>query len=386
MGNERIYDVIVVGSGSMGSAADYFLAKEKKKVLMMDQYSVPNSNASHAGETRMLRFGYGQGEKYVPLVQEAYKLWKELEGETGKTLFFQTGALMAGESGSEFVEETIQSSLKNNLPIETLSPEEVMRRWPGIQIPEDFAACFDPLSGFLLCEECVSAYKEEALKQGAELMEHNAVLQISLGEEKVDIITEKGTYYAKNLVVTAGAWIPKVVKNLDLPIQVLRKAAGWFTPDQEGKFDYGKFPAFVFDTKEGHYYGFPNFHGSGLKIGRHDHGMDCNPDTVDRVFGSYQEDEGDLRHFLNQYMPSAANEVKNGKICLYSLTPDSDFIIDFHPEYNNVVLAGGFSGHGFKFASVVGRILADLALTGDTKYNISSFGLNRFEGVKVSGK
>ncbi|MGJ7921252.1 N-methyl-L-tryptophan oxidase [Neobacillus sp. LXY-4] len=384
MGNEMKYDVVVLGAGSMGTAAGYFLAKQNKKVLMIDQFSVPNSMASHAGETRMFRFGYGQGEKYIPLVLEAHKLWKELEELSGKKLFYQTGALMAGKSGSTFVKETVQSSQKNNLPIEELTAEMVMERWPGIQIPEDFEACYDPLSGFVLCEECITTYKEEALKLGAELLENTPVQSFSLGLDKVEMITDNGTIVADHLVVTAGAWIPKLLNKIDLPIKVLRKPAAWFTPDPEGKFDHGKFPVFVFDTLDGHYYGFPNFRNTGLKIGRHDTGIETNADKVDRTFGSYCEDEGDLKGFLNKYMPDAANDLADGKVCLYSLTPDSDFIIDFHPNYRNVVIAGGFSGHGFKFASVVGNILADLTIDGETKHDISFFRLNRFQGAELA--
>lgn len=384
MGNESIYDTIVLGAGSMGSAAGYYLAKQGKKVLMLEQFTSPNLMGSHSGETRMLRFGYGQGEKYVQLVKEAYRLWKELEEKSGKTLYYQTGALMAGKPGSDFVAETIKSSLKNNLPNEKLTAQMVMERWPGIQIPEDYIACFDPQAGFLLCEEAIVTFCEEAKKLGADLIENNPVLNISLDKEIVEVITEKGNFKGKNLIVTAGAWIPKMLDNLNIPIKVLRKTVGWFTPDAEGKFDHGKFPVFVFDTHDGHYYGFPNYRNTGLKIGRHDTGIECTADTADRVFGSYCEDEGDLRGFLSKYMPDAENELADGKVGLYSLTPDSDFIIDFHPEYSNVVMAGGFSGHGFKFSSIVGSILADLSIKGETEHDISFFALKRFEKAEIS--
>lgn len=386
MDKEAIYDVIVLGTGSMGSSAGYFLAKQNKRVLMLDQFTVPNAMSSHAGETRMFRFGYGQGEKYIPLVKEAYRLWKEIEGESGKQLFFQTGALMVGKPGSQFVAETINSSVKNNLPNEQLTAQMVMERWPGISIPDDFVACHDPLSGFVLCEEAITTYKDEALKLGAELLENTSVREIKLNDYQVEVITDKGAFKATNLVVTAGAWIPKLLGNLEIPIRPLRKTVGWFTADSEGKFDHGRFPVFVFDTPDGHYYGFPNFRNTGLKIGRHDTEMECDPDTVDRVFGSSCEDEGDLRGFLRKYMPDAANELADGKVGLYSMTPDSDFIIDIHPEFSNVVLAGGFSGHGFKFSSVIGSILADLIIDGKTDQDISFFKLSRFEKAPLLKK
>ncbi|MED1439447.1 N-methyl-L-tryptophan oxidase [Aeribacillus composti] len=381
MNYDGMYDVIVIGAGSAGSAAAYYLAQNGQSVLMIDQFSVPNSFASHAGETRMLRFGYGQGEKYVDLVKEAYRLWMELQEQTGKTLFYQTGTLVVGERDSSFVNETIQSSIHHNLPIEMFTASMVMNKWQGIQIPEDFTACFDPQAGFLLCEVCIQTYKEEALKLGAKLLENNPVLKLSIQSDMSEVITEKGRFQAANLVITAGAWIPKLLPELDFPIQVIRKPVAWFAPLEDGLYDFGQFPAFVFDTKEGHYYGFPNFRKTGVKIGRHDMGIESDPDSVNRLFGSYCEDERDVRSFLEKYMPQAAGELTDGKICLYSLTPDSDFIIDFHPNFSNVLLAGGFSGHGFKFASIVGSILADLVTRGKTKHDISFFRLNRFEQI-----
>ncbi|WP_209124943.1 N-methyl-L-tryptophan oxidase [Alkalihalobacillus sp. BA299] len=380
---EKDYDVIVVGGGSMGTAASYFLAKQNLRVLLIDQHTIPNEYSSHHGQTRMLRFGYGQGEKYVSLVKSAYQLWKELEEKTNKKLYYQTGALMVGKPNSTFVEETLKSSINNDLPYESLSAKEIMERWPGITIPTDYIGSFDPLAGFLLSKECIATYKEQAVLLGVTVLEEEEVTSIDMAEEQITILTANGNYVSPKLVVTAGVWIPKLLVNTPLSIDVLRKPVGWFTPTIEGLYDMGQFPAVVFDSDIGHYYGFPNFEGTGYKVGRHDTGQPCDPNLVDRTFGAYKEDEGDLRSFLEMYLPQAAGELAHGGVCMYSLTPDSDFIIDFHPQFANVVIAGGFSGHGFKFASVVGSILSDLMVYGETPHDISSFNIQRFKKIGV---
>ncbi|WP_158738282.1 N-methyl-L-tryptophan oxidase [Alteribacillus sp. YIM 98480] len=381
---EGHYDVIIVGAGSMGTAAGYFLTKQHQRVLMIDQYAVPNRYGSHHGETRMLRFGYGQGEKYVTLVKAAYELWMELEKQTNKKLFYNTGALMVGAEDSEFVEESVNSSIKHHLPYIKLSAEEIMKRWPGMQIPDDYIGCYDPLSGFLLSEECVLAYKELAVENGADIIENQKVQHLDIGENKVKVHTKTGTFTASKLVITAGAWLSSMVEDLNIPFHVKRKVFGWFIPNEGDRYAYEHFPSVVFDTnKYGHFYGFPDFKGKGVKVGRHDQGELCEADTVNRSFGAYQEDEAYLRNFLGSFLPEANGELREGQVCMYSNTPDSDFVIDFHPEHDNVVLAGGFSGHGFKFASVVGSILADLVTKEKTSHDISFFNLERLKGINV---
>ncbi|MCM3411847.1 N-methyl-L-tryptophan oxidase [Metabacillus litoralis] len=376
-----MYDVIVVGGGSMGIAAAYYLSKQKKRVLVIDQHSIPNSYGSHHGHTRILRLGYGNGGKYVPLAVESLDLWRKLEEETGKKLYKKTGALSVGYPQSHFVKESIESSIKYNLDYKEMDADEISKQWDGIQIPDHYIGCYDPESGFLFSEECILAYKEQAIKQGATLLENEHVTNITVEDDSVKVEATSGVYISSKLVVTAGAWIPKLLKGMDLPIQPVRKTIGWFKTKDEL---YSKdFPVFVFDTEtDGHYYGFPDFDGSGLKIGRMDSGYDVDPDKMDRQFGSYEDDEGDIRGFLETYMPEAAGDLLDGKVCLFSNTPDSDFIVDLHPEHSNVVIAGGFSGHGFKFASVIGSILTDLVLDGDTTRDISFLRLSRF--IKAS--
>ena len=376
MGN--LYDVVIIGGGSMGIATAYYLAKAEQKVLVVDQFTVPNIYGSHHGETRILRLGYGNGGTYVPLVKESLALWKELEEETGRTLYNQTGAISVGYPGSDFVKETIDSSIKYNLEYEELDAKSLMERWPGITVPDDYVACYDPNSGFLYSEECILAYKEECEKLGVTILENQRVLDLQMTDEEVTVLTADTTFVARKAVVTAGAWIPKLLPDLELEIKPLRKTFGWFETSEENLYG-SQFPCYVFDTHDvGHYYGFPDFNGKGLKIGRMDLGEVVDPDELNRDFDSTPKEEADLRSFLSRYMPQANGHLNAGKVCLFSMTPDEDFIIDFHPQHENVLIAGGFSGHGFKFASAIGKTLCELAVQGVSNQDISFLSLNRF--------
>lgn len=376
------YDVIVLGGGTMGSAAAYYLAKEGKQVLVIDQYSIPNTYGSHHGHTRMFRLGNGNGAQYVPLGKESLSLWRELEEISGKVLFQQVGALTVGHENSEFVTEAIKSSINNGLAYVEMNANMIRERWPGIEIPDDYFGCFDPEAGFLFSEECIQTYKEEAIKLGTDVIENQAVVEIDLKDEDVTVFTASTDYTAAKLVVTAGAWFPKLLQSLELPIKPLRKTIGWFKPTVE-KLYREDFPCFIFDTDTiGHYYGFPDFDGGGVKLGRMDLGYDCDPDTVNREFGAYEDDEGDIRNFLEHFLPGAAGELVKGAASMFAMTPDEDFIVDIHPDYKNVCIAGGFSGHGFKFASVIGKILTELSNEGETQYDISFLRLKRFSEVE----
>lgn len=376
MGN--LYDVVIIGGGSMGIATAYYLAKAEQKVLVVDQFTVPNIYGSHHGETRILRLGYGNGGTYVPLVKESLALWKELEEETGRTLYNQTGAISVGYPDSDFVKETIDSSIQYDLEYEELDAKSLMERWPGITVPDDYVACYDPNSGFLYSEECILAYKEACEKLGVTILENQRVLDLQMTDKEVTVLTADTTFVARKAVVTAGAWIPKLLPDLELDIKPLRKTFGWFETSEEDLYG-SQFPCYVFDTHDvGHYYGFPDFNGKGLKIGRMDLGEVVNPDELNRDFDSTPKEEADLRSFLSRYMPQANGNLNAGKVCLFSMTPDEDFIIDFHPQHENVLIAGGFSGHGFKFASAIGKTLCELAVQGVSNQDISFLSLNRF--------
>lgn len=373
------YDVIVIGAGSMGIAAGYFLSKSGKRTLLLDSFNPPHNNGSHHGDTRIIRYAYGEGEEYVPLVLKAQELWRDLENNTGKQLFLQTGVLNVGNEQSDFVKNTISSSKAYSLPLEVMTSSEVNKRWPGISLSDDYVGCFEPTSGVLKCEECIKAYRELAELHGASILTNHKVKEISVQGERVTVKTEEQTFHSNALVVSAGAWSESLLSMLDLslPLKPVRKTFAWFNANEK-LYNDKNFPAFGFDTPQGMYYGFPSIDGSGLKVGRHDGGKKIDPDEGIQGFGEFEEDKADLVNFLNQYMP-LNQQLKYGKTCMYTLTPDEDFIIDLHPKYSNVAIASGFSGHGFKFSSVVGKILSELIISGNSDHDISFFSINRFK-------
>ncbi|REK76837.1 N-methyl-L-tryptophan oxidase [Paenibacillus paeoniae] len=372
------YDVIIVGAGSMGMAAGYFLSKSGKKTLLLDSFNPPHTKGSHHGETRIIRHAYAEGEEYVPFVLRAQQLWNELEQATGKQLFLKTGVLSIGQSDSESIHNIISSAKRYSLSLDVLDANEVQKRWPGITIPSDFMGCFEPASGVLKCEACIEAYQELAESNGATILTNSRVKKISIQDERVTIQTDGQTYYANSLVVAAGAWSGDLLSmlDLDIPLTPVRKTFAWFEADEES-YNQHKFPAFDFMTPQGVYYGFPSMDGSGIKVGRHDGGLPIHPDESIPGFGELAGDAEELTQFLNHYIPDVEH-LKYGKTCMYTLTPDEDFVIDLHPKYSNVAIAAGFSGHGFKFSSAVGQALSNLIVSGKNDVDISAFSISRF--------
>lgn len=375
---KKSYDVVIVGGGSMGIAAAYYVARSGHSVAVLDRDTIPNETGSHHGQTRMMRFGYSEGESYVPLVKHAYALWRELEQESNRSLYVQTGALLMGSVGSDFFNEVLHSSTTHSLPHEVLSASDIEERWPEIKLPVTFNGVLDTLAGFLLSEECVQAYKELALELGVDIFEQDAVLNVNSVAEGVEVVTKQHSFHAGKVIMTAGAWTHKLLPEVEMPIQPIRKTIAWFEPKEENAFDSSSFPCVVFNTSFGLYYAFPDYEGAGFKIGRHDGGQLVEPAQLNRTFGAYEEDEPELRQLLDVHLPGAAGELKRGAVCIYDQSPDEDFIIDWHPSDQRIILAGGFSGHGFKFASVIGKILSEMALDQPLIHSIDSFKLSRF--------
>ncbi|EON73103.1 N-methyl-L-tryptophan oxidase [Lysinibacillus sphaericus] len=370
-----IYDCIIIGAGSMGMAASYYLAKAGKNVLMIDAFDPPHEEGSHHGETRIIRFAYGEGASYVPFVKRAGELWRELETQTNETLFLQTGVMNVGEITHSFIQNVITSARLYDLPLQQYSAAEAMEKWPGLALPENFVACFEPTAGVLHVEACINAYKKLALAAGASYHPNEKVQSIEAGDI-VHVHTEKCVYEAKQLIVTAGAWATELLQTMDisLPVTPTRKTFAWYEAD-ETLYGSDVFPAYCFEFADCAYYGFPSINGAGLKLGRHDGGEAINPNESLRPYD--EQDTEDLQNFINRFMPQHG-ALKFGKTCKYSMTPDEDFIIDFLPEHQNIVIAAGFSGHGFKFSSAVGEVLADLTIHGESKHDLSLFQLERF--------
>lgn len=372
----KSYGVIIIGAGTMGMASGYYLSKQGISTLMIDAFDPPHSYGSHLGDTRIIRHAYGESREYVPLALRSQELWCELEKDTNSLLFEQTGVLGIGAEGSPFIQEEIESASQYSLSLEIYQADEIQTRWPGITLPEGYVGCFEPASGILYSEAGIKAYRKAALAHGAKLVINSPVKNIDIHKDGVTIQTAYETFHAEKLILSAGAWTTKLLPTLNQAIIPIRKAIAWFECD-ESLFNHKQLPAFTFDLDDRTYYGFPSIYGSGVKVGRHDAGQVIDPDQVNREFGCYPEDEGDLRHLLSSFMPKAAGKIKQGKICMYSKTPDEHFILDHYPNHEHVFIAAGFSGHGFKFASVVGEILCELVTQGKTRHDISLFSIHR---------
>lgn len=372
------YEVIIVGAGSMGMAAGYYLAKQGVRTLLLDAYDPPHTMGSHHGDTRIIRHAYGEGRGYVPLVLRAQQLWRELEEASGTKLFEQTGVLSAGRGDCSFLKELRESAQTYSLPIEVLQAGEVNTRWPGIRLPNDYYACLEPTSGVLYAEKCITAYREQALAAGATLLTHTPVTELSPDGDGVIVHTAAKTYRADKVLLSAGAWNPSLIASLGLalPLRPTRKTVAWFGAD-ENLYGAEHFPAFIFNLEDSMYYGFPSIDQAGVKIGRHDGGLAIDPDQLERTFGALLSDEGDVRCFLETYMPQAAGALRQGRVCIYTMTPDEHFVIDRHPEHAQIVIAAGFSGHGFKFSSAVGEAASELLMKGTSTHDLSMFSLGR---------
>ncbi|GIX47910.1 MAG: N-methyltryptophan oxidase [Candidatus Tectimicrobiota bacterium] len=372
------YDAIVLGVGGMGSAAVYHLARRGLRVWGLERYGIPHTMGSSHGVTRIIRLAYYEHPSYVPLLRRAYELWRQLEHTVGERLLFITGSIDAGPADSEVFAGSRRSCELHALPHEVLEAREVQRRFPGYQLPADAWAVYQPDGGFLLAERCVVAHVMAALELGATVHGCERVEAWEPAGEGVRVRTDRGDYLAARLVVTAGAWAGKLVPQLAGLAVAERQVLAWFQPRRPALFHPGVFPVFNVLVEEGRYYGCPVYGVPGFKVGRYHHlGQQVDPDTLDRE-ALERQDEEVLRAFTQRYFPEAAGPTLTLKTCLFTNSPDEHFILDVHPQWPQVILAAGFSGHGFKFCSVVGEILAELAHRGDSRHDLSRFRLARF--------
>lgn len=376
------YDAIVLGVGGMGSAALCHLARRGRRVLGVEQFGIPHEMGSSHGLTRIIRLAYYENSGYVPLLQRAFELWRELEIVAGEQLLHVTGSLDIGPRSSDVVKGSLRSCLDHDLPHELLDSAEIARRFPGYQFPEETVAVLQPDGGFLLPERCIVAHVDNARAEGAEVHIGERVLGWEPAGGGVRVRTNRGEYEAGRLVVTAGAWAGNLLPRLRGLAQPERQVVGWFEVRRPELFAPDRFPVFNALVEEGRYYGFPQWQVPGFKLGRYHHlEQHTDADGVDRSI--HEEDETPLRVFAERYTPDAAGPLLETKVCMFTNSPDEHFIIDLDPEWPQVVMAAGFSGHGFKFCSVVGEILADLALKGETIHDIGFLRLARFDTARI---
>ena len=377
MTSTRTYDAIVIGVGGMGSATVYQLAKRGLRVLGLERFSVPHEWGSSHGITRIIRLAFHEGPEYVPIGRRAYELWNELEERSGEQVLHITGSVHAGVPGAAAFESTLRACVEQDVPHEVLSSAELSARFPGYGLPSDMSAVVQPQGGFLTPERCVEGHVTVARGLGAEVHENEQVLDWEAFSGGVRVRTDAGVYEAGSLVLTTGAWAGRLVPELAEVAVPERQVMGWYEPDDPAIFDPSRFPVFIVTMDGDEYYGFPQFGVPGLKLGKFDNtGETADPDALDRTLRA--ADEEMLRDFLRRCFPTAAGRLLRMAVCMFTNSPDKNFIIGKHPTWPQVSFAAGFSGHGFKFSSVIGEIMADLAERGDSRHNIALFTPSRF--------
>jgi sarcosine oxidase len=357
------YDVLVVGLGAMGSAAAYQLSRRGQRVLGLEAFGPGHQLGSFHGESRVIRLAYFEHPNYVPLLQRAYELWAELEQESGEALLHITGGLMIGTRETELVRGARTSAEQHGLEHELLDAEDVRRRYPAFAPTPDEVALWEPRAGFLRPEACIEAYLRLAREAGATTRYAQRVRSWQATTDGVRVTTDSGAYSADKVVFACGARMAQVVGEALAPVRAERATLFWMEPLVPHLFETGRLPIYLWEMPGGGvFYGFPHVEWPGVKVARHHSGDFCDPDGVDRTVNA--EDERRLRSAISGRLPALNGRVLSSTVCLYENSPDGHFIIDRMPEHANVMFAAGFSGHGFKFASVIGEILADLATTG----------------------
>jgi sarcosine oxidase len=374
------YDVAVIGLGAMGSAALESLARRGCRVVGIERFAPGHDRGSSHGATRIIRLGYFEHPSYVPLLRAAYPLWRDLEARSGEPLLTVTGIVEIGTAASDVVASTLRSSGLHGLAHEVLDARSLMAQFPAFRVPDDFIGVFQPDGGFLRAEPAVAALLRLARNAGAHLRASERVLAVEPRRAGVRIATERGDIDAACVIVAAGPWLKSLLPELAVPIRVTRQVLGWFAPRQASEaalFASGRFPVFLLQNPDGIYYGFPIDDAGRIKLAKHHHFDETvDPDHCERTVSA--TDEAAIRAVAKSHLPGADGRLVAATTCLYTITPDGDFILDRMPGHPQVIVASPCSGHGFKFAPVIGQILADLATGGATAHDISHFSLARF--------
>jgi sarcosine oxidase len=375
-----MHDVIVAGLGGMGSSTAYHLAGRGKRVLGLERHTPAHDQGSSHGQSRIIRQAYFEDPAYVPLLLRAYELWEQLERETGEDLMTLTGGLMIGPPESRTFTGSKATADEYDLPYEVFDAGELKRRYPMFEPTEGTIALFEEKAGFVRPEASVKAHLNRAASMGADLRFGEEILSWEPTASGVRVETASDVYEAERLVVTAGAWTPKLLADLGLPLEVTRQILFWFDPvGGVEPFLSNRFPVFIWEPEDGNaFYSIPAHDGprGGVKVAffRAD-GKPADPETIDR---EVHDDEVEfIRSYVTKYVPALDGELLYAKTCMYTNTPDEHFVISTHPDHPQAAIAAGFSGHGFKFCGVVGEILADLVTEGETERPIDLFSPTR---------
>jgi len=378
------FDVAVVGLGAMGSAALFNLARRGVRAVGIEQFVPGHDRGSSHGESRAIRLSYFEHPSYVPLARRAFDKWRELEALCGERILTVTGILEAGRPGSPVVSGSLAASRLHGLDHELLDAREIGRRFPAFRLPPDWSGVFQPQGGFVRPERAIEQFVRLAKASGAEVRTHARVLDLAPRRGGIRVRTEQGVIEAGSVILAAGAWIGELAPELRPHLRLTRQVMGWFSPLDPVLFTADRCPVFILDSEEDACYGFPDFAGTGVKAASHRE-SGALPSASHLVQDGGKADEARIRRMFSQFMPGANGPLRTMRTCLYSRTSDEDFVLDRSPFNERIVLASPCSGHGFKFASVLGEVLADLATGRAPASDISRFRLDRLTAGPAVG-
>ena len=365
-------DCLVLGLGAMGSATLYHLARLGKHAIGIDQFEPGHVWGSSHGHSRAFRVFY-RDPLYTELAQAALPHWQELQKTSSVPLIHLCGFLAFAAPGNLMMKDNLAAIQQSGAPFEQLAPAEISSRFPALQIPSGSTTCFTPQAGFLDADRCVATHLAEARRLGATMHGQVTMEHIEFERDHTIVRTSAGDFRANRLVITAGPWTSQCLPELALPLTVTRQQKFYFQPSSAASLEPASLPVYAdYDTR---YYGFP-LHGPGIKVADDTRGIGTDPNQIDRTI-DHQEGER-LGNWLAGLLPQQTFTLLSGSTCMYTETPDQDFLIGRHPRQPNVLVGAGFSGHGFKFSTLIGLMLAQLASTGSTPYPVQRFQLNRF--------
>ena len=371
------YDVIVAGLGAMGSATAFHLAGRKGlRVLALDRHHPPHTLGSTHGGTRIIRETSFEHPRYVPLVRRAYECWRQIEAATGQSLLAITGGVFIGAPDGPFVAKSKESADIHAVPYEILSPAEIRKRFPAFRPDDDAVGFFEPRAGILSPEACVQACLDHARRGGVELKLDEPVVRWEAGSKGVTVTTPHGRYSAGKLLLAAGPWMLNTLAQVGVPVTAERIVMHWFAPGGDASsFDAARCPLALWEFGPNAAFASFPIEGGAIKTTIHHGGDPTTPDTVRRDVGA--DEVAAMRKMLKRFLPGANGAHRRSAVCLYTNVGGGDFLIDTHPRHRQVLLASPCSGFGFKFASAIGELLAELLVDGKTKWDLRPFGIAR---------
>jgi monomeric sarcosine oxidase len=371
------YDAIVIGGGTMGTAAAWELGKRGLKALVLEQFEHVHTKGAHSGETRIIRHAYAEGPDYVPLVFRADDLWMELEALAGELLFHRVGAIELSAPGNNHAALARESAIEHGIPFEWLAMDDVRSRYPQFAVGDDWVGGFGDRGGFLDVERSLRAMASQARSHGVEIREHAKVEGWSASDSAVTVSVDGSTETADRLIITAGSWSNQVLGDAALPLRILRKTLFWLEVDDPARYTSDVLPVYIIGLPHHEFYGFPIWGRPGIKVAIHSGGDETNPDSVDREISAAERDE--IVEVARIALHGVTGRVLHEATCLYTVSPDHDFIVDVAPGTSNVVIGAGFSGHGFKFTPAIGELLVQM-LYGERE-PLPLLSRNRFVGA-----